>query len=213
MKNRNYFEGPVIDLVRALFGGEDDVLEAARERAKEMGLPLIEVAPEDGAILAALVRLIDARSIVEIGTLFGYSAIWMARELPDSGRLITIEADPAHAQVARENLTRAGLADRVTVLEGKAEQVLPTITGPVDMVFIDADKAGYPSYLTWARRVLRPGGLVAADNAFGWGGIAQPGDDAGASAIRRFLETLASDGAWRSAMIPTLEGLAIGVRV
>jgi predicted O-methyltransferase YrrM len=213
MKLENHFQGPMIDHIRDLVAVEDDVLEEARRRAQQAGLPPIEVAPEDGALLAALVRAIDARLVVEIGTLFGYSAIWMARALPEGGQLFTIELEARHAELARHNLALAGLTERVTVLQGPADEMLARLAGPVDLVFIDADKEGYPGYLAWARQALRPGGLVLGDNAFMQGRLADPGnEEPGVAAMRRFLESLASDPVWVSAMIPTLEGMALGVR-
>lgn len=211
MKEEPSFRGPVIGFVRELFGFEDELLVGARRRAEEAGLPPIEVAPEDGALLATLVRTLDPRLVVEIGTLFGYSAIWMGRALDPAGRLLTIERDPEHARVARLNLEEAGLADRVTVLEGEAREVLGGIPGPVDLVFIDADKVSYPAYLAWARDHLRPGGLMAADNVLWRGEVIEPLDEEG-RALRRFLEDLTGDPAWRAALVPTLEGMALGVR-
>lgn len=211
MKNENYYRSEVVELIRRLFAPEDNVLIAGRRRAAEAGLPPIELAPEDGALLGALVALVRPRLVVEIGTLFGYSAIWIARHLDSKGHLVTIEANPAYAAVARHNLENAGLSARVEVREGTAIDVLVGVPGPVDLVFIDADKVSYPEYLTWSRRALRPGGLVVADNAFRHGEIVEPKDDS-ARAIRRFLEVLASDPAWVAAMVPTLEGMAIGVR-
>lgn len=213
MKRNNHFQGEVIDYVRGLFAPEDAVLTGARRRAEEAGLPLIEVAPEDGAFLAAVVQAVGARQVVEVGTLFGYSAIWMARALPDGGHLTTIEKEPKHAALARQNLEAAGLADRVTVLEGMADDLLQRMSGPVDLVFIDADKEGYPAYLTWARENLRPGGVVLGDNAFLQGRVADTGNkEAAVEAMRRFLQSLATDPAWRAGVVPTLEGMALGIR-
>ncbi len=212
MKTVNYFQGEVIDIVRRLFAAEDDALADARRRAEENGVPLIEVAPEDGAILGVVVALLRPQLVVEIGTLFGYSGTWMARSLPPGGRLVTFEAKPEHAQVARTTFERAGVADRVEIIVGDATETLARVTGPVDLVFIDADKPAYPQYLTWARKALRPGGVVMADNALDRGRIENPDQLPRTRAVWAFLEALSSDAAWQSAMIPTLEGLAIGVR-
>lgn len=211
MKQENHFKPPVVELVRRLYGSEDEALVAARRRAQEAGVPLIEVAPEDGAILAALVAAISPRRIVEIGTLFGYSAIWMARALPPDGKVVSVESEARHAEVAAINVEAAGMGDRVEILVGEAAEVLATVEGPMDLVFIDADKAGYPEYLEWARGALRPGGVVLGDNAFLGGGVVGP-TSGSTEAMRGFLERLATDPAWTSAMIPTLEGLAMGVR-
>jgi predicted O-methyltransferase YrrM len=211
MKQENHYKPPVVELVRRLYGSEDEALVAARRRAREAGMPLIEVAPEDGAILAALVAAISPRRIVEIGTLFGYSAIWMARSLPPDGKVVSVESEARHAEVAAINVEAAGMEDRVEILVGEAAEVLAAVEGPVDLVFIDADKTGYPEYLEWARGALRPGGVVLGDNAFLGGGVVEP-TSRSTEAMRGFLERLATDPAWTAAMIPTLEGLAMGVR-
>ncbi len=214
MKRTSHYTGEVIDLVRSGIAREDEVLQAARDRAVSAGLPLIEVEPEAGALLALLVRLMRPQLVVEVGTLFGYSAIWMARALAGGGRLVTIEREPGHAAIAKENLAAAGLADRAEVRVGDAAAVLAGISSPVDMVFVDADKPAYPAYLEWARGALRPGGLFAADNAFQGGRVAQPpAGDAGAAAVHAMLADLDSDPAWAPAVVPTLEGLALAVRV
>ncbi len=200
-----------MELVRELVAPDDVVLHGARRRAAAAGVPAWEIAPEDGALLALLVRLLRPALVVEIGTLFGYSAIWIGRALPPGGRLVTIESDPAHAAVARANLAAAGLDDVVEVREGDARAVLATIPPPVDMAFVDADKSSYPLYLEWAVEALRPGGLFAADNAFQQGRVVHPGGDPGAAGVRRMLEMLAGDD-WHPAMAPTLEGMALAVR-
>ena len=211
-KREARFVGPVIDLVRELFAADDETLDAARQRAADAGLPAIEVAPEDGALLGMLIRLGGFTRVAEIGTLFGYSGIWMARALPAGGHLWTVEVEPRHAAVAAANFAAAGVADKVTLVEGAAQDALAAVPTPVDMVFVDADKAGYPAYLAWARQALRPGGLVAADNAFQGGRVAEPGEDRRAIAVRGFLERLAADPAWESVMVPTLEGMVLGRR-
>jgi predicted O-methyltransferase YrrM len=211
VKREYYFRDGVIDLMRGWFAVEDDVLLAARARAREAGVPLIEVAPEDGALLALLVAVAQPALVVEIGTLFGYSAVWMARRLPPGGHLLTLEVDPARAALARRTLAEAGVADRAEVVEGKADESLRGIAGPVDLVFIDAEKTAYPAYLAWARRALRAGGLLAADNTFRR--FLAPGpDDEDRRGLRRFLETLATDPAWQATVVPTLEGMALARR-
>jgi predicted O-methyltransferase YrrM len=156
-----------IAYVRELFLPHDEVLEAALRRASEAGLRSIQVPPEGGRLLGILARTVGARRILEIGTLGGYSAIHLARALPEDGRLITLELDPHHAEVARENLHAAGLADRVEVRLGPALDTLPDLAAeaPFDLAFIDADKESYPAYLDWCLRLVRPGGLIVADNA------------------------------------------------
>ncbi len=211
MKNESLYTAAVIGLVRRLFAHEDPALAGARERAAAAGLPLIEVAPEDGALLGFLVASIGARRVVEIGTLFGYSAIWMARALPPEGRIITLEANARHAEVAERNLEIAGVGDFVEVRVGPALELLAGVEMPVDFVFIDADKESYPAYLKWARGGLRPGGLVAVDNAFLRGQVADPTDSESA-AVRRLLDDLAGDPAWHPAIVPTLAGMALAIR-
>ena len=128
----------------------DEALEAALAATAEAGMPDIGVAPTHGKLLHLLARLRGARTILEIGTLAGYSTIWLARALPPDGRLVTLEADPRHAEVAQANLARAGLAGVVEVRVGRALDTLPQLTGPFDLVFIDADKVNNPQYLSWA---------------------------------------------------------------
>lgn len=158
--------------VRDLFLPHDNVLEAALQRAHNAGLRSIQVSPEAGRLLGILARAVGAKRILEIGTLGGYSAIHLARALPNDGRLITLELDPHHAEVARQNLAAAGVADRVDVRLGAALDLLPTLATdePFDMAFIDADKDSYPAYLDWSLRLVRPGGLIVADNALPRGG-------------------------------------------
>jgi predicted O-methyltransferase YrrM len=147
------------------------VLEANRAA----GLPSIDVSPAQGRFLALLIRIAGARRVLEIGTLGGYSTIWMARALPDGGRLVTLEYDPRHAEVARGNLRRAGLDDRVEVLVGPAADSLPGLEGPFDLVFIDADKPSNSLYLDWAVRLARPGTVIVLDNVVRGGRVIEEG--------------------------------------
>ena len=199
-----------------LLAPEDAVLAEARERSAREGLPEIQVGKLDGLHLEVLARAFGATKAVEIGTLGGYSGIALLRGLGPSGLLHTFELDAHHADVARASFERAGLAGRVRVHVGPALDHLPSIEGegPFDLVFIDADKPGYPAYLDWAARNLRVGGAVLADNVFGWGGVA---DEAIATpqvvALRQFNERLARSGAFRATLLPTDEGLALGVKL
>ncbi len=203
----------------AVFAPEDAVLREIRERSAAAGLPGIQVGRFDGLHLEVLARAAGARRAVEIGTLGGYSGVCLLRGLGPGGTLDTFEMRPAHAEVARESFARAGFADRVRIHVGPARELLRTIEGqgPFDLVFIDADKGGYPDYLAWAEAHLRQGGLVVADNAFGFGHVHDPayrGEDAAAiEPLRRFAERLARGGRFRATMIPTEEGLALGVKV
>ena len=158
--------------IRDLFLPHDEVLEAALRRAREAGLRSIQVPPEVGHLLGILARAVGARRILEIGTLGGYSAIHLARALPEDGRLITLELDPRHAEVTRENLA-AGLSARVEVCLGRALDVLPSLAteAPFDLAFIDADKETYPAYLDWCLRLVHPGGLIVADNVLDRGRV------------------------------------------
>jgi predicted O-methyltransferase YrrM len=176
--------------IRDLFLPHDDVLEAALRRAREAGLRSIQVPAELGRLLGILARAVGARRILEIGTLGGYSAIHLARALPEDGRLITLELDPRHAEVARENLEAAGLSTRAEVRLGRALDVLPSLAAetPFDLAFIDADKETYPAYLDWCLRLVRPGGLIVADNVLRTGGAVDTMNRAAASDPR--LEAL-----------------------
>lgn len=177
---------------------EDEVLRAAMAAAEAAGLPSIQVSPPQGKLLALLVGLVGAKRILEFGTLGGYSAILMARALPPGGRLITLEAKPDYAEVARQSLERAGVADRVEVRVGPALEALPVLeqeeAGPFDMVFIDADKVNTPNYFAWALDRTRPGGLIIADNVVRNGTLADAADaDDAAKAQRRLHEIVAEE--------------------
>jgi caffeoyl-CoA O-methyltransferase len=167
----------------------------------------------DGLHLEVLARTVGARRAVEIGTLGGYSGVCLLRGMPD-GRLDTFELEPKNAEVARQSFANAGVAERARIHVGPALEKLREIEGdgPFDLVFIDADKTGYPAYLTWAEEHLRPGGIVLLDNAFGWGGVAAPDSDS-TRALAECAERLGRGGRWRATMIPTEEGLAFGVKV
>ncbi|HET9110354.1 MAG TPA: O-methyltransferase [Ktedonobacterales bacterium] len=189
-----------------LLAPSDAVLDAALNATSEAGMPLINVAPNQGKLLHLLTRMTGARSVLEIGTLGGYSAIWIARALPPEGRLITLEVNPAHAAVARSNIDRAGLTERVDVRLGPALTMLPQLVeegaGPFDLVFIDADKASTPDYLTWALRLTRPGSLIIIDNVVRNGAVADPTSaDPDVQGIQRALAMIAEE--------PRLEATAL----
>lgn len=193
--------------IRDLFVPADPVLDAALHDMKAGGLPTIQVPPELGRLLAILVRTSGAQRILEIGTLGGYSAIWMARALPPDGHLLSLELDPHHADVARGNLARAGLAERVEIRVGAALELLPTLLAepPFDMVFIDADKPSYPQYLDWALRLVRPRGLIVGDNTLRGGAVLDPADD-GARAIDRFNRAAAANPRLDAIILPNRSG-------
>jgi predicted O-methyltransferase YrrM len=175
---------------------EDEALRGAVEAAEAAGLPPIQVSPPQGRLLQLLVRLVGAKKILEFGTLGGYSSILMARALPADGRLITLEAKPEYAEVARSSIERAGVGDKVEVRVGPALEALPGVEdeGPFDLVFIDADKVNTPNYFAWALDRTRPGGLIIADNVVRGGTLADASDpDEATKAQRRLHETLADE--------------------
>ena len=172
----------------------DPALEAALAAGDAAGLPPINVAPNQGKLLYLLAKLRGARRILEVGTLAGYSAIWLARALPEDGQLITIEVDPKHAEVARQSLAGAGLADRAEVRLGAALDVLPSLSGPFDLVFIDADKQNNVHYFDHALRLSTPGTVIIVDNVVRGGAIVN-GDsgDAAIDGARAVLERMAAE--------------------
>ena len=176
----------------------DTALDAALEASTAAGLPPISVTANQGKFLQLLARAQGARNILEMGTLGGYSTIWLARALPTGGRLITLEFDPKHAEVARANIARAGLADVVELRVGRALETLPQLAvekrGPFDFIFIDADKGNYPGYFEWALKLSRRGTLIIADNVVRNGGVIDPAsDDPNVPGVKRFLELLAAE--------------------
>lgn len=203
----------------SVFRPEDAVLREIRERSRDAGLPAIEVGSFDGRHLEVIARAAGARRAVEIGTLGGYSGVCLLRGMGPQGLLHTFELEPRHAEVARESFRRAGVAGQVRLHLGPATQGLRDIEaeGPFDLVFVDADKRGYPGYLAWAESHLKVGGVLLADNAFGFGHVHDPSRDgehaASMEALRRFAERLARGGRFAATMLPTAEGLAFGVKV
>lgn len=188
----------------------DTGLQRAFDAPSEREMPEIQIGPAEGRLLELLLVLAGARNVVEVGTLAGYSALWMARALPPDGHLWTIESDDRHADIALEVISEAGLSDQITIIKGDALEVLPGLTrfGPFCAVFIDADKARYDQYGRWATENLRPGGLLIGDNAYLFGRLLDDGPDS--EAMRRFHETMARS--YRSLCIPTPDGLAVGLR-
>jgi predicted O-methyltransferase YrrM len=174
---------------------DDPALAAAVAAAEQAGLPPIQVPPLQGRFLHLLARAIGARRVLEFGTLGGYSAIWIARALPADGRLTTLEINPSYADVARANLARAGVEDRVEILLGPAAQTLPTLAEQTfDLVFIDADKTSTADYFDWSVAHTRPGGVIVVDNVVRRGAILDDSDeDANAAGVRRFLAAAGRD--------------------
>lgn len=182
----------------ASLGGDDAVLEAAIAASERAGLPAIQVSTNQGKLLHILARSVGARRILEIGTLGGYSTIWLARALAPGGRLVSLEAVARHAEVARENIARAGLADMVEVRLGRALDTLPGVAAdglaPFDFVFIDADKQHNPDYFAWGLRLTRPGGLIVVDNVVRSGRVVeQDSPDADVRGVRRLVELIARE--------------------
>lgn len=199
--------------------GRDPSLDAALAAQQEAGLPAIEVSPVSAKLLHLLVRISGARRVLEIGTLGGYSTIWLARALPEGGRVLTIEAEERNARLAHDNLARAGVADRVEIRVGRGLDVLPTLVGeePFDLVFIDADKESNPGYLDWAARLGRPGTVVVLDNVVRAGAVADPppGDTKVAGA-RAGVVMLGEDPRFDATALQTLDrkgwdGLALAL--
>jgi predicted O-methyltransferase YrrM len=174
--------------------GADEALEAALAASDAAGLPQIAVAPSHGKLLHILALSIGARRVLEIGTLGGYSTIWLARALPAGGELISLEFDPKHAEVARGNLKHAGLDTKVEVMVGAALDTLPSLPSdaPFDLVFIDADKQNNPEYFRWAVRLTRPGALIFVDNVVRGGRVITTADDPAVEGTRRLFEAVQS---------------------
>lgn len=197
--------------IRQTFAHDDDALLRVRQNTIAQGLPEISIRPEEGHILGFLARLIGARRILEIGTLAGYSGIWLARALPEDGQLITLELDPRHAQIAREHFDLAGVGDRVTLIEGDAHHMLAGAglgDEPFDMVFLDADKEGYLDYLAWSMEHVRPGGLITGHNAFREGKLLETPPDQKSGATLDMLHTLATHPRLMGTIIPVGDGIA-----
>jgi predicted O-methyltransferase YrrM len=195
--------------IEHLLGRRDPALDAVLKACVEAGLPPIHVSPSQGKFLFILAKAIGARHILEIGTLGGYSAIWLARALPPDGRLVTIELDPGHVALARENFDRTDLAHLIDLRVGSALDVLPQLAGergdPFDLIFIDADKENYPDYLEWSITLARAGTLIIADNVVRAGAVVDADSaDPKVLAVRRFNEALAVDGRVSATEIQTV---------
>ena len=198
---------------------DDPALAAALKDSAKAGLPPINVSPNQGKFLMLLAQAIGARRILEIGTLGGYSAIWLARALPADGRLLSLEADPAYAELARANLARAGLAEKVEVRVGRAQDTLPELiaqgAAPFDLIFIDADKPSTPDYYQWSVELARRGSLIVVDNVVREGRVIDAKSDSPhIQGLRRFFDLAAADSRVSGTAIQTVgakghDGLAI----
>ena len=193
-----------------LFARPDPALDAALADSAAAGLPSIHVSPTQGNLLMLLALATGARRVLEIGTLGGYSTIWLARALPDGGRVISLEADPRHAEVARANIARAGLDDQVEVRLGMALDLLPGLAEraePFDFVFIDADKPNNAAYFDWALKLSRAGAIIVVDNVVRGGEvIAAASDSPTVQGVHRFLERLAAEPRVSATAIQTVGG-------
>jgi predicted O-methyltransferase YrrM len=211
----------VDDYITNLFVPFDPVMKEALAASEAAGLPSISVAPNEGKLLMLLAQICGARRILEIGTLGGYSTIWLARGMASGGNLITLEASAKHAEIARLNIARAGLAEVVEVLVGPALDTLPQLAaedrGPFDLIFIDANKEGYSEYFAWALKLARPGSLIIADNVIRDGEILDPASsDPRVQGIRYFNELLANEPRVKATVIQTVgkkghDGMALAV--
>ncbi|HKO22564.1 MAG TPA: O-methyltransferase [Candidatus Eisenbacteria bacterium] len=187
---------------------QDEVLTQAIRASEAAGLPSIAVSASQGKLLHIIARAMGVRSALEIGTLGGYSTIWIARALLGGGRMITLEADPKHAEVARANIARAGFAEIVDVRVGKALDTLPKLQaenqGPFDLVFIDADKVNIPQYYEWSLKLTRPGSLIVVDNVVRDGGLINPNGDESVQGVRKLHEILTNDARVSATTIQTV---------
>ena len=202
--------------IEVRFAPQDEALEAAVRESRRAELPEIQVSPNEAKLLQLLAEMVGAGRILEVGTLGGYSAIHFGRALPEDGTLVSLEIDERHAEVARKNVERAGLSGKVEIRVGDARELLARIAesgeGPFDVVFIDADKEGYPEYLEWAMRLTRPGSLILGDNTVRGGSILDPRDDS-ARATNEFNERIAGDPRLSAILLPILRERIDGLTI
>jgi caffeoyl-CoA O-methyltransferase len=217
MKTYSLMTDAIETYVEKTFQPEDEILVSIRERAAKAGLPDIHIGRMDGLHLEVLTRAMNAKKVVEIGTLAGYSGTCMARGIPAGGTLFTFEFEPKHAEVALETFKKAGVADKVQIFVGPAISNLTKIEkeGPFDLVFIDADKPSYPAYLEWAIKNVRKGGAILADNTFAMGEIGSMGPNASQRVknLNQYNASAATDKRLRSTILPTSDGLTFSVKL
>ena len=202
------------EYITGLFATQDDALHRIYEETPTYGLPAISIRPEEGQFLHFLVRACGARKALEIGTLGGYSGVWIARALPPEGSLTTLELEPKHADVAQRNFELAGVSDRVQIHVCDAHDMLLTLAsdGPYDFVFIDAEKTGYQRYYEWAVSNGHPGSVIVAHNAFRGGAVVRPsGADEGTDAVRDFTARVAADARVTATIYPGGDGMVVAV--
>jgi caffeoyl-CoA O-methyltransferase len=213
--------GAVDDYISNLFEKEDSSLKATEQSIIDSKIPAISISPNQGKFLQILARTNNAKKILEIGTLAGYSTIWLARALPKNGKLITLEYEPLHARVAQKNIEHAGLESIVEIREGKALDLLPKLVeegaGPFDMIFIDADKAPYKEYFDWSLKLSRSGTLIVADNVIREGKVLDAkSTDEMVNGVKRFNAALAANPAVTATIIQTVgskehDGMALAI--
>jgi caffeoyl-CoA O-methyltransferase len=194
------------------FVEEDDILKSIVKTTEELNLPLIQVSPENGQFLHMLIKMIHAKCVLEIGTLTGYSAVWMARGLPDDGKLTTLEFEKKHADVAKENFKKAKLENKIELILGSAIESLDKIASQkFDFAFIDADKVSYPAYLEKVLPMMNHGGIITADNTLRDGEVVSKNPDESVRGILRFNEMMANDERLLSLLVPISDGLTVGL--
>lgn len=210
------YNDQISSYITSLFAIEDKPLLIARQESPKLGLPTINIQPEEGRFLQFLVQACGTRKAVEIGTLGGYSGIWIGRGLLPGGKLYTLDKEEKHADVARKHFAEAGLSDMIESCVGDAHQLLLQLIpkGPFDFVFIDADKPGYPAYFDWAVENIRLGGIIAAHNAFRKGSVAGISeDDDHSELMRQFNRQVANEEQLISTIYPAGDGTLISVKI
>lgn len=209
---------PSLDYIRKLYAPQDALLKAIDDMLQNMNIHM-HVGPDEGKLLQMLIKLHNVKTVVEVGTLAGYSAIWMARALPDDGHIYTINKDPAHIDMARHFFDQSEVKHKITMLEGDAHDMLKALgrKGPFDMIFIDADKISYNDYLDWAEENIKKGGLIVADNTLLFDTIGLDAPPPGTAPttwhnMRKFNERLADSSKYFSTMIATAEGMTLAIK-
>ncbi len=192
------------------FAKEDEVLKSVVAETQRLEMPLIQVSPENGKFLQLLIKIIGARNVLEIGTLAGYSTIWMARGLPDNGKLVTLEFEKKHSEAARKNFVRAGLENKIEIITGPAIESLDKLkSSKFDFAFIDADKVNYPAYFDKVIEMMNKGGLITADNTLRDGKIVDADTDEGTEAVKIYNKKVASDPRVESLLVPISDGVTV----
>jgi predicted O-methyltransferase YrrM len=194
------------------FAPEDDILKNVVSETEKKKFPLIQVSPENGKFLNLMIKMIGAKNVLEIGTLTGYSTIWMARALPVEGKVITLEISKEHAEAARNNFKKAGLENKIELILGSAMESLDKLKNEkFDFAFIDADKTGYPAYFDKVIGMMNKGGIIAADNTLRDGNIVKPNPDEGTKAIQVYNNKTANDSRLESLLVPISDGLTVSL--